>query len=277
MTHLRRNIIVAFVTFAVLCLGFLLVKRIVRGWSDCGVCSDKARVIMQENHRMAVRQIRNSRSRVHAENNIPLAFDEESSDSGKKQQGEPEHADNAGNSDAAPSKGADGSPYLNGPVILEDAGLGKAVRLLSEAAGGASIVVESALLEPSAKSALGGAGITMTLANITFEDALSALTAANGWTWRREAGVYIITTRETANAGLGVLDAATVYDHTTVPVTVSIYRPGKGARACDLLPQVRAAVPGAACDPENNVVLLKGRDQDVARAKEILNELSRNK
>ena len=270
MPHLRRNIIVAFVTLAVLCLGFLLVKRIVRGGNGCGACSDKARIIMEENHRMAVQQIRESGARVHTGSKVPLAFDDETPDDGDKQQGEPEHANNTGNGDAAMRKGADGSPYLNGPVILEDADLGKAVRLLNEAAGGASIVVESALLEQSAKSAQGSAGITMTLANITFEDALSALTAANGWTWRREAGVYMITTRETANAGIDALPAAVVHGRATVPITVSIYRPAGSAHACDLLSIARAVVPETTCDPEQNTLLLRGREQDVARAKKIL-------
>jgi hypothetical protein len=273
MTSKRRRIaIIACAAFIILCLSLLIVMRKRLACGDaCRTCPKKAAVIAGENHQMAVSLLHDREPSAPGANpyidkkQIPnLETDEnnkiENTASGVRGR------------DTTPERiSADGSPYLNGPVVLQNAKLGDAARLLSEAAGGANILVESALIEQSAASAANGAGITMTLANISFEDALSALTAANGWTWRREAGVYMITTRETANAGINALSAATVNGRTTVPITVSIYRPKGGARACDLLPLARTAVPDTICDPEKNTLLMRGREKDVARANQILN------
>ena len=115
--------------------------------------------------------------------------------------------------------GIDNSPYIAGPVILQDADVSKVVQLLSEAAGGASIIVESKVLEESAASiaqagAGGGGGITMTLSYITLEDALDVITSANNWAWMKIANSYVIISRDTAGQGLDQIEAAQVYDIT---------------------------------------------------------------
>jgi len=177
--------------------------------------------------------------------------------------------------------GIDNSPYIAGPVILQDADISKVVQLLSEAAGGASIIVESKVLEESSASiaqsgAGGGGGITMTLSYITLEDALDVITSANDWAWMKIANSYVIMSRETANQGVDPITAATVYDLATPKLTVTVYRP-KNVDACSLTNAVSSVVPDVACDPDLNYLLLKGREEDMIRAKQILGQLDRTR
>lgn len=174
--------------------------------------------------------------------------------------------------------GIDNSPYIVGPVILQDADISKVVQLLSEAAGGASIIVEATVLEESAKSIAegassggGGGGVTMTLSHITLEDALDVITSANDWAWIKIANSYLIVSHVTAIKGLDTQDTA-AYDVTADKLPISLYR-ARNQNACDLISYVNVIVPSAKCDAEKNLIIMKGRDSDVTRAKQILQEV----
>ena len=176
--------------------------------------------------------------------------------------------------------GLDNSPYIVGPVILQDADISKVVQLLSEAAGGASIIVESKVLEESAQAMSqsseggggGGGGITMTLSHITLEDALDVITSANDWAWLKIANSYMIVSHETAMSGLKSVEAAEVYDVTSAKLPVTLYRP-RYIDACTLKSFVQSTVPDSLCDMDTNYLLMKGRYEDVQRAKQILLEV----
>lgn len=181
--------------------------------------------------------------------------------------------------DFSQNRGPDNSPYIVGPIILQDADISKAMQLLSEAAGGASIIVEASIVKANAPSAKGGGGggITMTLSHITLEDALDVITSANSdWVWKKVAGSYLVVTKETANQGLDALKAASVYDATNQAIQVSLYKP-KYLDACTLVTYVALDVPSSGCDPALNWLLLKGRFEDIERAKAILGKVDTSK
>ncbi len=183
------------------------------------------------------------------------------------------------------AKGADTSPYIVGPVILQDADISQAVRLLSEAAGGANIVVEASIVQAqsttggsSSSSKSGGksggtgataAGITVTLSHITLEDALDIITASNNWSWRKFGSYYAIISRDTANQGVDTAKSATVFEDTATRTDVVIVQP-KNTYACDDVIMLSTVIPEVECYPETNYLLMRGVQKDLDRAREML-------
>ena len=171
-----------------------------------------------------------------------------------------------------PARAEDDSPYITGTIRLDNADAGRAVQLLSEAAGGASIIVEQKVLEQSIQSAQSGAGISLTLSNISLADALDALAAANGWAVLDMHGSHLVVSRETLNRGLDVLPAATAYDVSSEKLEITIYRP-RSMDACSLEKYAHQAAPDSDCNADLNLLILKGRPGDIDRAKRILDQV----
>jgi type II secretory pathway component GspD/PulD (secretin) len=172
-------------------------------------------------------------------------------------------------------KGMDTSPYIVGPIILQDADISQTIRLISEAAGGANIVVEAALVQMQSTTSGGAganAGITITLSHITLEDALDIITSSNNWSWRKFGDYYAIMTRATAEKGVVTLDTASVYKDTATPTDFVVIQP-KHSYACDLVTKVKSVIPDAMCDASTNLLLLRGIDKDLSRARELISML----
>lgn len=176
-------------------------------------------------------------------------------------------------------KGSDTSPYIVGPVILQDADISQAVRLLSEAAGGANIVVEASLVQTqSTVSATGGgagatsAGITVTLSHITLEDALDIITASNNWSWRKFGDYYAIMRKSTAMDGVKETESAIVYSDTATRTDVVVMQP-KNSYACNLAGKLKVVLPDVSCDPSNNYLIMRGVQKDLDRARELIASL----
>jgi len=165
-------------------------------------------------------------------------------------------------------KEGDTSPYIVGPVILQDADISQTVRLLSEAAGGANIVVEASLVGQGQKGGAGG-GITVTLSHITLEDALDIITSANNWTWRKYGDYYSIMSKDTAMQGLGKVKAGSIFEDTATKMKVVFIKP-QASYACDLLPYLNTVIADVGCDSNRNLILLRGIDKDIDRAREII-------
>ncbi len=164
-------------------------------------------------------------------------------------------------------EGDDKSPYITGPVILQDADISQAIRMLSEAAGGANIVVEAKLVTSAG-------GITVTLSNITLEAALDVITSANNWAWRKYGDYYAIMSRDTAQEGVDVFSAGEIYSDTATKLRVYIYR-FKNNYACnsDILASLKTIVPSTICDTRRNIIIIKSTDSEIARAKTLLASL----
>lgn len=171
-------------------------------------------------------------------------------------------------------KELDTSPYIVGPVILQDADISQTVRLLSEAAGGANIVVEATLVQQQATTAGGGgsAGVTVTLSHITLEDALDIITASNNWSWRKYGDYYAIMSKETAMEGVKEVDSAAVYKDTATQSSVVIIQP-KYAYACIVAYNLMSVIADVWCDQSSNLLFLRGIDRDLNRAREMLSVL----
>lgn len=162
-------------------------------------------------------------------------------------------------------KDQDSSPYIVGPVILQDADISQAIRLLSEAAGGANIVVQSALVAA-------GTGITVTLSHITLEDALDIITSSNNWTWRKFGDYYSIMDKDTASQGVNTVKAGTVYEDSASKLKVVIMQP-QYSYACRLMGHLNAVIADVGCDKTKNLIILRGEDKDIDRARELLRAL----
>ncbi|MFA6451203.1 MAG: secretin N-terminal domain-containing protein, partial [bacterium] len=181
------------------------------------------------------------------------------------------------------AKGADTSPWISGPVILQDADISQTVRLLSEAAGGANIVVEASLVQKQSttsanKGGQGGgtgasaAGITVTLYHISLEDALDIISSANSWTWRKFGDYYAIMSKSTANAGVNTVTSATIFEDTATRTDVVIMQP-KNTYACVLASKISTVIPDVSCDPSTNYLMMRGVQRDLDRAREMINAL----
>ncbi|HOC92857.1 MAG TPA: secretin N-terminal domain-containing protein [bacterium] len=169
-------------------------------------------------------------------------------------------------------KGLDTSPYIVGPVILQDADISQTIRLLSEAAGGSNIVVEAALVQAQSTTTGGAganAGITITLSHITLEDALDIITSSNNWSWRKFGDYYAIMTRSTAEKGVITQDTASVYKDTATPTDLVVVQP-RHSFACDLVTKVRSVAPDVACDASANLLFMRGIEKDLSRARELI-------
>lgn len=167
----------------------------------------------------------------------------------------------------------DTSPYIVGPVILQDADISQTVRLLSEAAGGANIVVESSLVSAGATVGGGGGatggGITVTLTHITLEDALDIITTSNNWTWRKYGDYYAIMSKDTALEGVEAITAGAVYEDTASQLKFVMIKP-EHRYACSIMGLMSAVVVEASCDNSRNLLFLRGLDRDINRARELL-------
>ncbi|OQA87453.1 MAG: Type II secretion system protein D precursor [bacterium ADurb.Bin236] len=168
-------------------------------------------------------------------------------------------------------KGMDTSPYIVGPVILQDADISQTIRLLSEAAGGANIVVEAALVQTQSTTGGAGAnaGITITLSHITLEDALDIITSSNNWSWRKFGDYYAIMTRSTAEKGVITQDTASVYKDTATPTDFVVVQP-RHSFACDLVTKIKAVAPDVTCDASANLLFMRGIEKDLSRARELI-------
>lgn len=162
-------------------------------------------------------------------------------------------------------KDLDTSPYIVGPVILQDADVSQAIRLLSESAGGANIVVQSSLVATKG-------GITVTLSHITLEDALDIITSSNNWTWRKFGDYYSIMDKNTAMQGVNTVKSGTMYEDTANKMKVVILQP-QFSYACRLMSHLQAVIPDVGCDKSKNLLILRGVENDIARAKELLKAL----
>ncbi len=166
----------------------------------------------------------------------------------------------------------DTSPYIVGPVILQDADISQTVRLLSEAAGGANIVVESSLVSSgatmNASGAVGG-GITVTLSHITLEDALDIIAASNNWTWRKYGDYYAIMSKDTALTGVKTVEAGTVYEDSGSQMKLVVIQP-EYSYACNIIVQLSTVIPDLGCDNSKNLIFMRGIDRDLNRARELL-------
>jgi type II secretory pathway component GspD/PulD (secretin) len=169
----------------------------------------------------------------------------------------------------------DTSPYIVGPVILQDTDISQAVRLLSEAAGGANIVVEAALVQQQSTTSTSGgtgstsAGITVTLSHITLEDALDIITASNEWVWRKYGDYYAIMSKDTAFAGVTKMPSANVFEDSGTQTNVIIVQP-KNTYACVIMGQLSTVVADLDCDASANLLFIRGTDRDLNRAREML-------
>jgi len=169
-------------------------------------------------------------------------------------------------------KEMDTSPYIVGPVILQDADVSQTVRLLSEAAGGANIVVESGLVQEQATA--GAGGITVTLSHITLEDALDIITSSNNWSWRKFGDYYAIMKKETASLGVNKTNSSVIYDDTATRTKVVMIQP-QHTYACVVIGKLSSVIADIKCDPATNMIMMRGMDRDLQRAKQMLVEIDR--
>ncbi|MEW6201458.1 MAG: secretin N-terminal domain-containing protein [bacterium] len=181
----------------------------------------------------------------------------------------------------------DKSPFIAGPLVLTDADISEAIKLISEAFGGVNIVVDGSIIakqeQAKAQGAAGGGGggtigaeavgITVTLRNITLEDALDAITSANKWMWQKVGNIYIIMDDKTDEYGYSLVETGRYFDPAQ-QMDVDIYRP-KYIYACQLVQYGLNIVPSATCDSYANVAIFRGAKKDLDRLRKIVSDIDR--
>ncbi|MEW5945503.1 MAG: secretin N-terminal domain-containing protein [bacterium] len=187
-------------------------------------------------------------------------------------------------------KAEDTSPFITGPINLVDADISEAVRLLSDAFGGVNIVVDGEILreQMEAKTAGGAAGgvsaaavgITVSLTNVTLEDALDAITSANNWKWQKLGNTYVILDDDTDEYGFELSFTHRFFDPAQ-DMDVLIYKP-KYVKACNLGVYASAIIPIPGeldeqdyflCEDVLNIAIWRGTPKDLERVRRLLDEL----
>lgn len=191
------------------------------------------------------------------------------------------------------------SPYIVGPLKFVDAPLSKIIETLQEVTK-VQIAVEASLMRslsegtpPSSQSGGltgggGGAGgtvgpvlFTITIQNMTLDDALDILTATNNLAWRKIGDTYAVMNKDTIMVGQESVNAGTAFMDTVDKFPIKIFHTTY-IPACRAMIELQGfAMPLSAspqtqalrCDPEYNFIIAKGKPEDLARVGEILRKI----
>ncbi|MFH1537958.1 MAG: secretin N-terminal domain-containing protein [bacterium] len=168
------------------------------------------------------------------------------------------------------------SPFVEGPIKVVDADASQVVQILTEAFD-ASIVLDKQILtdEESMKASGTPTGITLTLSNITLQDALDVVSSANGWKWSRVGDTYLILHETTDEYGYDMTSAPRFKDPAQ-QMDVMVFKP-KYMDACRFSTYASTIIPLPTkyfhCDPSKNIAILRGTPKDLERAIKLFKEL----